>query len=181
MSNGLLFNISDFELFFREHYQDLCGYAYKMTGDVQEAEDIVQLFFVKLWEERETLRIDSFRPYAYRAVKNRCLNLIIRNSKFQNESVENLVNEIIADIPPDDDHAYAYRDKARKAIRKIPPKSRKILLMHCILGLKYQEIADVLGISQNTVKSQIAVAYKIMKDDLQSIFTILFLLWLNHK
>lgn len=171
-------NISEFELFFREHYQELCGYAYKIVGNTHEAEDIVQLFFIKLWEDRDQLNITSFKSYAYRAVRNRCLNILVKNNKLQRESIDNLVDDMLHTINEADDGNYAYRLKAREAIRKIPKKSRRILLMHCVLGLKYQEISDVLGISVNTVKSQIMIAYKIMRTDLENIFPILLLLWL---
>lgn len=55
----------------------------------------------------------------------------------------------------------------------IPEKSRQILFLHCVSDMKYKEIADAMGISVNTVKSQIAVAYKILKEGLGDLFPLL--------
>lgn len=173
-------NISEFEVFFHEHYQDLCGYAYKMLGDSHEAEDVVQLFFIKLWEDRARLNITAFKAYAYRAIRNRCLNVVMYNSKHQRESVDSMLENVLLGMDHGTDDSYAYREQVRVAIRKIPKKSRRILLMHCVLGMKYQEIADTLGVSINTVKSQIAVAYKVMREDLEYLFPLMFLFLLNN-
>lgn len=180
--NKPLFNtIPEFEAYFKQHYQELCGYAYKFIRDTQEAEDIVQLFFIKLWENQDSLTITSINAYSFRAIRNSCLNSIIKNERHQKESVDTLVDSIVTYVMDDENQTYSYRNKARNAIQKIPAKSRKILLLHCITGLKYQEIAQNLNISMNTVKSQINVAYKIIREELQDLFPIiLLLLWLHE-
>ena len=181
MNNPLFSNMAEYEAFFKTHYQELCQYAYKFIRDRNEAEDIVQIFFVKLWENKDLLSVSSINSYSFRAIRNSCLNQIIKNERHQQTSIDTLVDTMVDYVTDDEDTIYSYRDKTRKAIQKIPSKSRKILLLHCITGLKYQEIAQHLGISINTVKSQINVAYKILREELQDLFpTILFLLWMNN-
>ena len=64
-----------FEQLFRAHYADLCRYASRFLSDQQAVEDIVQSFFVALWENKHlSVTAENFLPYAYRAVYNRCLN-----------------------------------------------------------------------------------------------------------
>lgn len=166
-------NICEFEMFFKEHYSDLCMFAYKMVGDRFEAEDIVQHFFVKVWDNRENFRIHSFASYAHRSVRNSCLNRLIKSEKSKEESVENLTDRLLADFNSSDESVYAYQDIVRKVVKMIPEKSRQILFLHCVSDMKYKEIADAMGISVNTVKSQIAVAYKILKEGLGDLFPLL--------
>lgn len=166
---------ADFEKFFKENYSGLCQYAYKFLRDEFEAEEVVQQFFIRLWDGRNQLQVDFLGGYAYRAVRNSCLNHILRGGKLQREPIDNLVNTIVENMDWDGGEGYVYQSQVRKAILKIPRKSRRILLLHCIRGLKYKEIADLLNISINTVKSQIAVAYRILIDELKDLFPLFLL------
>lgn len=168
-------DIDRFEMFFKEHYTDLCGYAYKMVGDRFEAEDIVQQFFVKVWDKREDFQIASFISYAHRSVRNSCLNRLIKSGRSKEESIENLTDRLLADFHSSEETAYVYQDTVRKVVRQIPEKCRQILFLHCVSEMKYKEIAGMMGISVNTVKSQIAVAYRILKDGLGDLFPLLIL------
>lgn len=175
-------DIAIFEQFFKNNYTALCQYAYKFLKDEYEAEEVVQQFFVKLWDSRKQLQVESFTGYAYRAVRNNCLNSILRGGKLQREPIENLVNTIGENMDWDTEEGYIYQTRVREAISHIPRKSRQILLLHCIRGLKYKEIADALNISINTVKSQIAIAYKILTVELKDLFPLLLLYWfINGK
>lgn len=70
MVNELLF-----EQLFRMYYAELCRYASRYLSDKQIVEDIVQSFFIAVWEKDGlTINEDNFLPYAYRSVYNRCLN-----------------------------------------------------------------------------------------------------------
>lgn len=168
-------DINEFEVFFKEHYADLCGYAYKLIGDRFEAEDIVQQFFIRIWDKREDFHIASFPSYAHRSIRNSCLNRLIKSARSKEESIDNLTERLLADFHPGEASGYVYEDRVRKVLKQIPEKCRQILFLHCISGMKYKEIADALGISVNTVKSQIAVAYKILRDELGELFPLLCL------
>lgn len=52
------------------------------------------------------------------------------------------------------------------ALRKLPPKCKQVFLLKCIKGLKYKEIAEVSGISVNTVKYHLGEAFRIMREEL---------------
>lgn len=72
-----------FKSLFYKHSGRLCLWAYKITENKEAAEDIVQDFFIKYWENRETLSFfPSFLSYAYRAVYNASLNYLRDNEKY---------------------------------------------------------------------------------------------------
>jgi RNA polymerase sigma-70 factor (ECF subfamily) len=72
-----LMDLPTFESLFRKYYQMLCAYAYGFVNDTDNAEEIVQDLFYKLWEKRFEIRINSsVKSYLYSAVHNRCLKFI---------------------------------------------------------------------------------------------------------
>ena len=64
-----------FDQLFREYFAALSLFAYRLTGDEQQAEDIVQDCFVSLWERRRGLKhIDSIKSYLYTSIRYRCID-----------------------------------------------------------------------------------------------------------
>lgn len=160
----------EFERLFRQYYFPLCQYAFELIADEEEAEDIVQQFFVQLCKAPEHFHIKNFMLYSHRSVRNGCINFLIRCSRRRYEELDKAM-EVQTENPIfKDEDIYAYRTQTRKAILKIPLKSRRLLLLHYIRGLKYREIATLMGISINTVKSQLGVAYRILTRELGSLF-----------
>lgn len=166
-------DLLQFEKLFKNHYTKLCQMAWQLLKNEEEAEDLVQQFYIKVWEKREILNIDVFYLYAQKSIRNRCLDKLLRENKFQYEPIDTLINTLAEYTDHNDD--FVFRDQVRCAIRKIPRKSRQIMLLHCLRDLKYKEVAELLGISINTVKSQIAIAYRIFTEEMQGIIPVLLL------
>ncbi len=82
-----------FEAIFRLHYNDLCNYALRYIQNKDVAEDIVQNFFITIWEKDIKLTEENILPYAYTAIRNGCINYykseLIREN-FLNEALEEL-------------------------------------------------------------------------------------------
>ncbi len=161
-------DIGTYEELFRTHYSNLCSYAKKYVGDLDAAEEIVQDVFVKLWENRNTIEINSnFQSYIFRAVRNSCLNLIkhinIReeyknyNQQELEENRQNLEEEIFAS---------ELEIRIREAIDQLPVERRKVFVLSRYEGLKYREIAEKLKISDKTVENQMGKAIRFLKEKL---------------
>ena len=143
MVNELLF-----EQLFRMYYAELCRYASRYLSDKQIVEDIVQSFFIAVWE-KDGLTIN--RNY-YKA-------------ELSKESfLASLVEEWNGQAEEEND--FRYKQEVREALRKLPPKCKQVFLLKCIKGLKYKEIAEVSGISVNTVKYHLGEAFRIMREEL---------------
>lgn len=173
-------DIKSYEELFRTHYGNLCSYANKYVEDLDAAEEIVQEVFVKLWENRNTIEINTnFQSYIFRAVRNSCLNLIkhinIReeykayNQQELERNQQNLEEEI---------HASELETRIREAIEQLPAERRKVFIMSRYEGLKYREIAEKLNISDKTVENQMGKAIKFMKEKISKylIINILYLI-----
>lgn len=136
--------------------------------DIDVARGIVQEVFVNLWEKRDTIKKDrSPKSYLGTAVRNRCLNYLRDNKKFDAGilEIEGLGNNHSYE---EQDHLVTeeLRAKIEDAMNSLPEKCRKVFLMSRTENKKYQEIAEELNISVKTVEVQMSKALKKMRDKL---------------
>ncbi|MFC2133187.1 RNA polymerase sigma factor [Bacteroidota bacterium] len=165
-----------FDSLFRKYYEPLYNFAGRYVRDSQIAENAVQDVFVKIWIQKEKLTIKTnVKAYLFTAVKNHLLNQIKQEKRLS--SIEDYSLDLGDDETPESDHlkneTYA---AVHKAINELPEQCRKIFKMHRYDNLKYHEIADILGISINTVKTQIKRALKALQKKLEYLSLIIIFL-----
>ena len=158
---------SAFDALFRAYYEPLCHYACSLTdGDLDEAEDLVQQTFVKLWEQRAAFDVQwSVKAYLYKMVHNRCLNRLRdarTREKYKVYNAEQL--EQVHEQQPG--AATELSERIQKALTTLPPECRRIFELSRFEELKYREIADQLGISIKTVETQMGKALRLMRTEL---------------
>jgi len=167
-----------FEMIFKIHYKPLCNYAFSFLRDRDEAEEIVQATFLTVWEKKEGIAIDtSLKAYLYRAVRNSCLNAKKHEKVKQKHSDETL-------FTAESSHEEVFQSvitseldqKIGDAMMVLPEQCRLVFKLSRFENLKYQEIADQLGISLKTVENQIGKALKIMREQLKEYLPVLLIL-----
>ncbi|WFE86657.1 RNA polymerase sigma-70 factor [Parabacteroides chongii] len=164
-----------FEKLFREYYSHLCNYAGKYIIDSQIREDIVQTFFISIWEKRNlSVTVETFLPYAYRSIKNSCINYY-KAEIVKEDFLATLTEEWKEQFSEEDD--FIYQKEVQQALLKLPDKCREIFLLKCVTGLRYKEIAEVSNISINTVKYHIGEAFRIMREELKHLSFLFFLIF----
>ena len=175
-------NIADqrvFESLFSTHYEPLCRYATKIIGDKDDAEEVVQQVFYKLWEKRQERAIQTaVHSYLFRAVKNACLNQQ-QHEKVKREYVAYTAtynNEIAVE---DNLEIKELEQKIALAIQRLPEGCREIFEMSRNENLSYKEIAEKRGISIKTVENQMGKALKLLREELKeySLPILLFFLF----
>jgi RNA polymerase sigma-70 factor (ECF subfamily) len=160
-------NQKAFESLFKEYYGRLCEYSYMLTKDKEAAREIVQDFFVKLWENRAKLEIKMAKAYLFKAVHNNSIKYINKKNNF--ESI--IRDKEYGSISQGD---FELTENLEKSINELPLKCREIFLMSRMDRLRHNEIAEKLGISAKTVEVQIRKANLILKEKLKE-FMFLFL------
>ncbi len=148
---------------FHEYYERLHRYAFTIIRDNEEAEDIVQMAFIKLWQKRDAVNIDqSGRFYLYKSVYHACLNTI-RNKMVKQKytskfpiPIEGVISAITEEREID--------GRVIQAIETLPPKCKEIFMKSRYEGKRYAEIAIELGISVKTVEAQMGKALKILRN-----------------
>ena len=161
-------NTAVFKQVFDACYEGLCHYAFTVLRDADEAEDVVQGMFMKLWERREELNITSaLRSYLFKSVYNQCLNQLEHRS-VKNKFQEYKLTQSEVSQPPEvfDDEVDT---KIKKAIEALPSQCRTIFIMSRYDEMRHAEIAEKLNISVNTIQNQICKALKILRDELKEI------------
>jgi RNA polymerase sigma-70 factor (ECF subfamily) len=161
-------NVAVFKQVFDACYESLCHYAYTILRDTDEAEDVVQSMFMKLWERREELNIQSaLRSYLFKSVYNQCLNQVEHRSVKSKFQEYKLTQMEVSQQPGVFDEELDV--KIKKAIEALPPQCRTIFLMSRYDELRHHEIAEKLNISVNTIQNQICKALKILRDELKEL------------
>jgi len=165
-------NIDSFEVLFRTHYSELCNYAFRYIRDKDNAEEIVQDLFYKLWEKKETIVIrSSVRSYLYRSVYNNTMMLIREKNK---RKTTNKLPENSAMIPGDEPDQQMQTSELDEVVQStlsaMPQKVRRIFEMSRFEGLKYKEIASKLLISIKTVEANMGKALKLFRDNLKEYY-----------
>lgn len=156
-----------FEYFFRTYVDMLYAYAMGFCRDEDVAEDLVQEAFVRFWTMREKLSYtESIYGYLQRTVKNICINRKERERVEEKYRCEVLSTEVEEFDWNDDDALEELRQQLLEAIDRLPEKCREIFVLSCVEGLKYQEVADRLDVSINTVKTQVRFGYKKLRSEL---------------
>jgi RNA polymerase sigma-70 factor (ECF subfamily) len=158
-----------FEKLFLTHCQTLCNAVYRLVADRHVAEDIVQDFFFAFWKNHRDKQFHhSFLSYAQRAVRNRALDYLryqsIRPVRELDEAKDEIGVEPVSEQQLHQTREALY-DRLEQELQQLPENRRKIFLMSNKEGLKYQEIADTLNISVNTVKTHIRLAYQQLRDN----------------
>lgn len=171
-----------FEQLFRAHYGELCGYARKLVGDGDTAEEVVQNIFVQLWERRDHLSVSSSpRAYLFSATRNACLNHL-DHLKVRHRHAE-AVQALPLDQAADAAAALELQElnaRIHDAIELLPERCREVFVLSRFESLKYDEIAERLAISPRTVEVQIGKALKFLRDHLRELLPLLVVLlpWL---
>ncbi|NWJ49808.1 MAG: RNA polymerase sigma-70 factor [Bacteroidetes bacterium] len=169
-----------FELLFRFYYAGLVVFASQFTFDLEESEDIVQNFYIRLWEKRSNLKTaDSLKSYFFQSVKNSCLNFL-KHQKVKEQSIHDLLSlsEKSLLYDPNLYIASELQEKVKRCIDTLPDRNREVFKMSRFDGLKNEEIAEKLNISKRTVETHISNSIKILKTELKDYVGLLFLLGL---
>ena len=158
-----------FDYLFNFYYPGLIVYANKFLVNNHLAEEIVQGVFLKLWQNRRYIEINSsVKSYIFQSVRNKCLD-ILKHRKIQDDYArqvmeeQELSNEVTWDTYVESE---LYLILIRE-IERLPTECQKIFRYSRIRNLTNREIAEKLGISIKTVENQISKALKVLRGALK--------------
>lgn len=167
-------NKEAFSLLFQTYYTDLVLFCGNFVKDKSSCEDIVQSIFMKLWNDRKKLQIEtSLKSYLLKAVRNSCLDEfrhleIVRQyeSDYKSNALDSYDTEnyiLYSDL----------HDHLHRALQQVPELYRETFEMNRFEGLKYREIAEKLNVSERTVEVRVSKTLELLRKQLKDFFVLL--------
>lgn len=174
-------DVTCFEDLIREHQVYAYNIAYKMMGNAQDAEDIAQEAFVKVYRNIGKFNMkSSFSTWLYRIVVNTCKDELKRRKEStisldqERETESGSVKIEIGDErmnPSGVLDRKGTREMVHEAISKLPANNRSVLILRDLQGFSYEEISEIEGVPVGTIKSRInrgrVLLKKILTEDME--------------
>jgi len=144
--------------------------AYSYIDDEQAAQDLVQEILIDFWERSlyENVLV-NLKGYFIVVIRNRALNYLRKCSRQARMIGSQTHNETLF-LPDVDLQHKGVSQHIDAAIQRLPPKTKSAFIYCYINQLNHQDAADKLGVSRNTVRSQLKTAIKILRKDLKRLF-----------
>lgn len=168
--------IGAFRLLFERFYNYLVLYAMKRVQQREIAEDVVQEVFVAIWENAKVYNsFVGFRSFLYDAVQNRCIDYL------KHKAVED--RYVVYSLAHHDDEGEREYDLMREeiyrelylAVNELPDRCKEVFELH-LQGKKNEEIAELLSLSVQTVKTHKKNAVRFLKERLGNMFFLLVMM-----
>lgn len=143
-----------------QYWSQLVAYATRLLGSPDAADDVVQSVFVRLWERRHVRVAEaSITSYLFRATRN----LVIDEQRRRRVRAAWATSQAAIEWrhpanPLEEAEADDLRKGLTRALESLPPRRREVLELARFHDLSYKEIADVMGISPQTVANQMSAA-----------------------
>ena len=165
-----------FEDVFQRSYQRFCQRVFRITNDIEVAEDIVQEVFISFWERWQRQAIETPEAYIYKACINKALNYsssLKRKSRLQEVHYKEQSTQT-GSSPEQDMEQQELEDRVQQSIDTLPPMCRKVFLLSRYEEKSHKEIAAFLEISPNTVDNHIKKALSVLRKALLSLILFPF-------
>jgi len=152
-----------------EHYKSrMFSLAYRYTYNAASSEDLIQEIFIKVFANLETLDNDeAFAGWMYRIAVNTCLSYLRSHKKERHQAVSLSAVETVIGDNAQDMSEKMMREPMEEAIRSLPTKLKSVFLLHDVQGYKHAEIAQIMGCTVGTSKSQLFKARMKLRQKLE--------------
>jgi len=161
-----------FDAIYRHYFDNLFRFIWRRTHDPELSQDLVQELFLRLWRNRKNLQPEKpLKPYLYRIASN----LVTDSSRQAAARRPHLPLATDDSLPIQQVEEDALTADIRQAIESLPEILRHPFMLNRYEGLKYREIAELLGVSQKTIESRMSQALKLLHKKLASLLSAMLI------
>lgn len=166
-----------FRTLFYLFFSPLCVFAHRYVSNWETCEDLVQEAFLRIWEKRESIRVEhSVRNLLLTTVKNQCIDYHRREEMKDRWRLEKL--EYISEDTNED--AYSIVELRRlfaDALKKMPDEIKDTFELSRFQGKKHTEIAEIQRVNLRVVEYRMAKALKLLKEELKDYLPYLIIIY----
>lgn len=169
--------IKAFDSLYYKYHKKLFAYILSIIKNWHDSEDLMQKIFITIWDKRENIDPEkSFNNYIFRIARNEIFDLIKKKAL-----TEYCYDYVLSNIPQKEEELDSKKiiEIMCSLIEKIPERRRQIFLMNRDMGLTYKQIAQQLGISENTVDTQIRNSLNYLRKELPKYIKSFTLILIN--
>lgn len=148
---------------FELHSKSLRNFIYYKCGDIQQAEDIVQDAFIKLWDNCSKIVFEKAKSFLYTVARNNFLNEVA-HKKIVLQHQTNYKKDSTNESPEFLLEEKQFLERLQAVIADLPEKQREVFLLSRIDKKKYAEIAEMLDISVKAVEKRMSQALIILRE-----------------
>jgi RNA polymerase sigma-70 factor, ECF subfamily len=154
-----------FSLLVKHWHEKIHRFAYRFLSDADDASEITQKTFIKAYQKMETLDDPAkFSSWIYKVANNLCLDELKRAGRRKSVPIETWDGKAETDISPSLElETKELGEVLQKALLMLPDEQRAVVILKEYEGLTFREIADILELPENTVKSRMYYGLKSMR------------------
>ena len=161
------FSKKDLRYLYERHFEGLRNFLFYKSSDVVLAEDLVQEVFIKIWDIKKEIQMETAKSLLYtmawNLLKNHFSRLKVIKAYADGASIQEHSEQHSPQFQLEESE---FRDKLNVVLENMPEGSRTVFLMNRIEKLKYNEIASRLGISVKAVEKRMGKAIAVIKKHL---------------
>jgi RNA polymerase sigma-70 factor (ECF subfamily) len=159
-------DLDSFDMLVKHYLKPVYNFVFRLSNNKNEANDIVQEVFVKVWKNLKKFNPDkNFKTWILTIARNTTIDWLRKKrnivfselNRLDEEGGEKYFEETIADIEPLPDEIFMKKEldkEVEKVLSKLRPDFREIILLHYTEELTFEQISEIVGKPLNTVKSQ---------------------------
>ena len=160
-------DLSAFDELYLKYYTLLCTSAFFFLKNGPEAKDLVQNLFLDIWDKQLYLHFhDDIKGYLFLAIKNRCINYL-KKQRVQ-ERHERGYSVLQEDADPGMMSREEHYQRLHVALEEMPDQKKTAIQMVYIHGKRYQDAADAMRISINSLKTHLKTGLKFLRGEINS-------------
>ncbi|MBD0823339.1 RNA polymerase sigma factor [Aestuariibaculum marinum] len=157
-----------YEMIFNIHSESLYNFIYYKCGDQNQAEDIVQEAYIKLWNNCSKVLFKKAKSYLYTVSRNLFLNEVA-HQKIVLDHQSKQIKQNNIETPEFLLEEQQFMEKLKRAIANLPEKQREVFLLSRIDKKKYSEISEIVGISIKAVEKRMSQALELLRKQIVEI------------
>ncbi len=163
-----LCNDKVFNRFYVKYSRDLYNFMYYKSGDEDQAMDLAQEAFVKIFQNCGKIHLEKAKSYLFTTANNLFLNVVKHQKVKLAYAQQQPAAAVTAEDPQFVLQEKEYMGQLEEAIADLTEAQREVFLMNRIDGKKYREIAELLNISEKAVEKRMMGALKKLRSRLEN-------------